>query len=242
MVSCAILTPAEVLKQNAQVLNRRKGEQSPTIKVFNQFRNNPSRLWRGYTALAARNLPFTALQFPVFEQLKEYFMKKRVIQKDDNSVNGILERGMITATSAAIAGSGSAWITTPIDVVKTRIMLAAADEPRAVESKAKGASWLSHGVQGSRKSGWTVARDILTQEGTRGLFRGAILRSAWTAMGSGLYLGCYETGRHYLEMSRKASEAQEGDHVMQRNWKDVKTGIGRSRSQDVVKKSAWQDD
>jgi hypothetical protein len=72
------------------------------------------------------------------------------------------------------------------------------------------------------------------------LFRGALLRAGWTSIGSGLYLGCYESGRHYLEKNRR--DAKEGDPLMQRDWSNVKVGIGRSRSQDVVKKSAWQED
>ena len=144
--------------------------------------------------------------------------------------------------SAAIAGSGAAWITTPIDVVKTRIMLAAGsgDDGIKGEAKTKGSKLLLEGVQGSRKSGFIVAREVLKADGVRGLFRGALLRAGWTSIGSGLYLGCYETGRHYLEKNRR--DAKEGDHIMKRDWSDVKVGIGGSRSQDVVKKSAWQDD
>lgn len=243
LVSCAILTPAEVLKQNAQMLGSSK-RGSTSLQVLKTFRRQPSRLWRGYTALAARNLPFTALQFPVFESLKEYFMAKRKAKKGGKPVDGILERASITALSAGIAGSGAAWITTPIDVVKTRIMLAAGsgDDPLAKpDPKSKQSSLLMHGIQGSgRKSGLAVARDVLKTEGVRGLFRGALLRGCWTALGSGLYLGCYEGGRFYLEDNRKG--AKEGDHLMQRDLSNAKVGIGGSRSQDVVKKSAWQDD
>lgn len=242
LVSCAILTPAEVLKQNAQMLSSGK-RGSTSLEVFKQFRKQPTKLWRGYTALAARNLPFTGLQFPAFESLKEYFMQKRVAQNGGRPVDGILERGGITALSAGIAGSAAAWITTPIDVVKTRIMLAAGsgdDNPKTTEAKSKTSNFLLHGAQGSRKSGFIVAREILKTHGVRGLFRGALLRACWTSLGSGLYLGCYESGRFYLEKSR--STVREGDHLMQRDWSEVQVGIGRSRSQDVVKKSAWQDD
>ncbi|OAP60957.1 hypothetical protein AYL99_05959 [Fonsecaea erecta] len=242
LVSCAILTPAEVLKQNAQMLSARGKRTSTSLEVFRHFRKNPSRLWRGYTALAARNLPFTALQFPAFEFLKGYFMQRRKDRNGGKPVDGIAERARITAMSAAIAGSGSAWITTPVDVVKTRIMLAAGsgdDGPRT-DPKGKASKFLMGGVQGSRKSGLIVARDILKTEGVRGLFRGALLRACWTSLGSGLYLGCYEGGRFYLEKNRM--EEREGDHLMQRDWSKVKVGIGSSRSQDVVKKSAWQED
>ena len=242
LVSCAILTPAEVIKQNAQMVDRDSmGRKiSPTAYVFKQFRKRPFQLWRGYTALAARNLPFTALQFPAFEKLKLFFMEKRKASKGDKPVDGILERASITAMSAGIAGSAAAWITTPIDVVKTRIMLNAGRESTKVQGETVAPNWLTHGAAGARKSGFAVAKEVLKSDGVQGLFRGAALRGVWTALGSGLYLGSYEGGRFYLEESRK--EKSEGDHVMQRDWSKVKVGIGPSRSQgDNVKKSAWQE-
>ena len=243
LVSCAILTPAEVLKQNAQVVLKdgKSKRGSPTIEVLKNFRKQPTKLWRGYTALAARNLPFTALQFPVFEHLKEYFIAKRKRKNDGKPIDGIFERASITAMSASIAGSGAAWITTPIDVVKTRIMLAAGDETsKAAPEKSSGSE--ADGKRAIRKSGWVIGREVLRNEGLKGIFRGALLRSSWTAMGSGLYLGCYEGGRFYLERQRKDSKTNEGDFLMKKDLRDIKVGIGRSRSQEVVKKSAWQED
>jgi solute carrier family 25 S-adenosylmethionine transporter 26 len=243
LVSCAILTPAEVLKQNAQVVLKdgKSKRGSPTLEVLKHFRRQPTKLWRGYTALAARNLPFTALQFPVFEHLKQYFLTRRTKKNDGKPVESIFERASITAMSGSIAGSGAAWITTPIDVVKTRIMLAAGEESSKPAPETSGGSE-GPGKKPTRKSGWLVGKEVLRNEGLRGIFRGALLRSVWTAMGSGLYLGCYEGGRFYLEDSRKDTKANEGDFLMKRDPKDVKVGIGRSRSQEVVKKSAWQDD
>lgn len=243
LVSCAILTPAEVIKQNAQMVDRDSmGKKvSPTSYVFKKFRSQPTQLWRGYTALAARNLPFTALQFPVFEKLKTYFMDRRKKSKGGKPVDGIAERAGITAISASVAGSGSAWITTPIDVVKTRIMLAAGEETKKPKGDTAAPDWLKHGAAGSRKSGFTVAKEVFQKEGVRGLFRGAALRGAWTAMGSGLYLGSYEGGRFYLEDARK--KKNEGEPIMERDYSKIQVGIGPSRSQGRdVKKSAWQDD
>ena len=203
-------------------------------------------MWRGYGALAARNLPYTALQFPIFEHLKKSFLAKRKNSKDGKSANTILERAVITAGSAAIAGSGSAWITTPIDVIKTRIMLSASKETgQQPASTEKRGGLLGMVETSNRKSATAIAREILKQEGISGLFRGAALRSLWTAMGSGLYLGVYESGRFYLEDDRKAREAREGDSLMQKSkdWSKQKVGVGASRSQgDKIRKSAWQDD
>lgn len=240
MVSCAILTPAEVLKQNAQVIVQDgKGSRSTTLQVLKKFKNNPNQLFRGYTALAARNLPFTGLQFPLFEHLKGYFLARRNAKKGSDAPMTIPERAGITAMSASIAGSGAAWITTPIDVVKTRMMLAASKSSEKPEQKDM-SKLLSHGLgRSTGKSPFAIAGDVFKKEGVKGLFRGALLRAVWTSIGSGLYLGCYEGGRFYLEENRKNND---GDHVMQKDYKDVKVGIGKSRSQETVKKSAWQDD
>lgn len=59
LVSCAILTPAEVIKQNAQMVQNKPGEPriNATLQTLQRFRSNPLALWRGYAALAGRNLP-----------------------------------------------------------------------------------------------------------------------------------------------------------------------------------------
>lgn len=240
LVSCAILTPAEVIKQNAQVIQNEIKGTSPTIQVIKEFRKNPFRLWSGYTALAGRNLPFTALQFPIFEHLKTYFITRRQKQKG-GKVDGILERASITAMSAGLAGSGAAWITTPVDVIKTRMMLSAGKQDHSkIDTKDLG-KFLTEGLASKSSKGiFATAKDIAKTDGFTGFFRGAALRAVWTALGSGLYLGVYEGGRFYLEDSRKP---QDGDHLMQKDWSNQKVGVGRSRSQgDNVRKSGWQDE
>jgi len=57
----------------------------------------------------------------------------------------------------------------------------------------------------SRKGSLTVAREVINESGIKGLFRGGILRAAWTALGSGLYLGVYESGRVWLSDRRVAA-------------------------------------
>jgi len=38
----------------------------------------------------------------------------------------------------------------------------------------------------------------MAESGVKGLFRDGSLRAAWTALGSGLYLGVYESGGVWL--------------------------------------------
>ena len=189
-----------------------------TIRALRKF-NSPTQLWRGYTALAGRNLPFTAMQFPVFEHLRtsiHAYRRNRGVE-----TGSMWESALVTAISAGSAGSVAAVLTTPIDVVKTRIMLSAADhdQPKGkdqqkvvkeIESQGKDAKAeivkAQQAARGGRASGLAVGREILRTEGVKGLFRGGALRGLWTALGSGLYLGVYESGRRYLEERRTGAD------------------------------------
>ena len=235
LVSCAILTPAEVIKQNAQMVdnspNKGKPRINATIQTMRRFRSNPLALWRGYTALAGRNLPFTAMQFPMFERIREGIKKYR----DDRGLrtNTLLEGGLITAVSAGTGGSISAVITTPIDVVKTRIMLTAAESAASDQKPGKSAKDMLVDATGksiqeakqslnemmknvtkpvTRKTSMQIAREIVHENGVKGLFRGGLLRGAWTMIGAGLYLGVYESGRIYLA-ERRGEKAGEDDYL-----------------------------
>jgi solute carrier family 25 S-adenosylmethionine transporter 26 len=237
LVSCAILTPAEVIKQNAQMVQAGSSTNA-TLQTLAKFRSNPLALWRGYTALAGRNLPFTALQFPMFEKLKETIRKYRDAR--GKTTGTIFESGLITAVSAGAAGTVAAVVTTPIDVVKTRIMLSAAEdavkEVSSAESKPKGGpdrlvDAFGEKVESSKetvksaaknlnplinpeakgkKSAWKIGKEIMDEKGVRGLWRGGALRGVWTFVGSGLYLGVYESGRVYLA-SRRGEDVDEAD-------------------------------
>ncbi|KAL9092272.1 MAG: hypothetical protein Q9165_004446 [Trypethelium subeluteriae] len=269
LVSCAILTPAEVIKQNAQMVDRstNKGIQgSATMQTLARFKSSPLSLWRGYTALAGRNLPFTALQFPLFEQLKKMLTAHRQRTRQERNISGssvsggdrkregslpVVEHGIVTAISAGLAGSVAAWVTTPVDVVKTRVMLAAGEEgarkaeqiarerekeqqkarrnndngerskPLADKAKERlemGKNGLKDalgGAQGDiwkKKGSWEIAREVVKENGVKGLFRGGALRSVWTMLGSGLYLGVYESGRIWL--ARRRGENVDEDDIL----------------------------
>ncbi|KAF4553364.1 putative mitochondrial carrier protein 12 [Elsinoe fawcettii] len=215
IVTCAILTPAEVLKQNAQMLavNRAanspilpgpgKGLSSPVMQVLQQMKQQPLKLWSGYTALLARDLPLTMLQFPAFEYLKEVLTAHQSNKHalDDRSLD-LFERAWISGLSGGIAGSAAAWITTPFDVVKTRIMLEAGAQTslRAGPDPVVG-SLEDNGPQRrqTEKSMYRVWKDVFQEEGIRGMFRGGSIRTLFTLCGNGLFFTFYESARFYLQ-------------------------------------------
>jgi solute carrier family 25 S-adenosylmethionine transporter 26 len=147
----------------------------------------------------------------MFEYLKTRFKDHR---KNQGTFTGSLtETAVITALSAGSAGSVAAVITTPVDVVKTRIMLSAAGENSENEAKKQvekarqqGQSLKELASQKgvTKKSSFAVAREVVEESGLKGLFRGGTLRASWTAIGSGLYLGVYESGKIWLENRHKA--------------------------------------
>lgn len=195
MVLDGHLTPSEVKSRSNSTSTKAAARttKAPLVSTFG----------RSYLALAGRNLPFTALQFPIYESLRETFGKwaglsagthkedggvedvrssehfRRKAAQAGSSVTGeFTKAGLVAGGSAAIAGSFAAVVTTPIDVAKTRIML---------DTGADGV--------GKHLGVVNTMKQIVVKEGWKGLLKGAALRGAWTALGAGVYLGSYEAGR-----------------------------------------------
>lgn len=259
MASCLVLTPAEVIKQNAQMIRSSPGPgpgpsrgwtNSTSIQAFRKLAapgdaGGPARrLLAGYTALLARNLPFTALQFPMFEAVRRRIWESRDSQaratptaKDGRDgvagggerkveqgavARGLLETGLVNGASAALSGAVAAVVTSPADTVKTRMMLLAGEQrqqrarlekqeqgQRDPGAKATTRKQLEGAVRRQGLSGMQVARLIYQEKGVHGLFRGGLLRAAWTALGSGLYLGTYEVAKVWLKGSSGVGDADD---------------------------------
>jgi solute carrier family 25 (mitochondrial S-adenosylmethionine transporter), member 26 len=210
MSSCLVLTPAEVIKQNAQMVEtgssaKHSGSRTSTSMLALRqlgaggLGSTMRKLSSGYTAMVARNLPFTALQFPIFEYVRNHAWDRRR-RADQGGRRSLWETGLVTGTSAGFAGSIAAVVTTPMDVVKTRMMLSGG------EGEAEGGG----DAKKQRSSGYAVARRVYAEKGLPGLFRGAILRAVWTAVGSGLYLGMYEVSKVWLTRDKGGDSDDDG--------------------------------
>lgn len=136
------------------------------------------------------------MQFPVFEALK-----KRLLDRESTP----LRTGVSAGVSAGAAGCVAAVVTTPVDVVKTKVMLYPGEGKYGSSSRER-AGGFSGRAQRGRKSALTVVRDVVREEGWKGLMRGGLMRGGWTAIGSGLYLGSYEAAKVWL---RKGSEVEQ---------------------------------
>lgn len=245
LASCLVLTPAEVIKQNAQMLKSGHPTQHASSTSSGGWRNSPSvqalrmvsqgggasgaahRLLTGYGALVARNLPFTAMQFPIFEAVRRRLWDRRDARSTTTTTardgsggvgggerkiergavgRGLLETGAVNGVSAAASGAVAAVVTTPTDVVKTRMMLSAGDDNKG-ETHGKAGEAAKSAPRRQNMGGMQVARLIYQERGIKGLFRGGLLRAGWTAVGSGLYLGTYEVAKVWLKGTADEDEA-----------------------------------
>ncbi|CAI5459024.1 unnamed protein product [Closterium sp. Yama58-4] len=110
ITSSAILVPKEVIKQRMQA-----GAAGSAWQVLQQTvaGEGVAGLYSGYTAALLRNLPTNVLNFSTFEYLKMAILHVR---------RATALRPHESMAAGAVAGALSAALTTPLDVVKTRLM------------------------------------------------------------------------------------------------------------------------
>ncbi|XP_014600248.1 PREDICTED: S-adenosylmethionine mitochondrial carrier protein-like isoform X2 [Polistes canadensis] len=102
MVACIVRVPVEVMKQRKQAY------------LLDQGNFSMKFLYRGYWSTVLRDMPFSLIQFPLWEYFKNIL--SLYVQRDVYPFE--------SATCGSLAGAFSAALTTPLDVAKTRIMLA----------------------------------------------------------------------------------------------------------------------
>lgn len=109
MMACLIRVPVEVVKQRAQVYN------TNSLAVLNRTikQSGISGLYRGYKSTIFREIPFSIIQFPIWESSKLAWARWK------RSEIGTYE----TMICGSFSGAISAFLTTPLDVAKTHIML-----------------------------------------------------------------------------------------------------------------------
>jgi len=111
IMACIIRVPVEVVKQRQQA-----GVHSSSIHLLQSVLKSEGfiGLYRGYRTTVLREIPFAFIQFPLWEWTKKTWSKRqnRDVSPWQSSICG------------AFSGGIAAAVTTPLDVAKTRIILA----------------------------------------------------------------------------------------------------------------------
>lgn len=166
VAACVVRVPAELIKQRTQV----GGGQGPIKIVLQVIKNNgPAGLYQGYRSTVLREIPFSLIQFPIWEILKDFTARFSNISTSVQS-----------AVCGFCAGAIAAGLTTPLDVAKTRIMLAADGELAA------------------RGKICPVLLQIYRNEGIKSLFLGVKPRVAYISIGGFVFLGSYDFVKSFM--------------------------------------------
>ncbi|XP_042019026.1 S-adenosylmethionine carrier 1, chloroplastic/mitochondrial-like isoform X3 [Salvia splendens] len=113
--SSIVRVPTEVIKQRIQTGQFASAPEAVRVIVAKEgFRG----LFAGYGSFLLRDLPFDAIQFCIYEQLRIGYKLAFLMLQARRDLNGP-ENAIIGAFAGAITGA----VTTPLDMVKTRLMI-----------------------------------------------------------------------------------------------------------------------
>ncbi|GAA5876467.1 hypothetical protein JCM16303_003545 [Sporobolomyces ruberrimus] len=179
IAACMIRVPTEVVKQRSQTSTVKGQNGSWTVAKQVWQTAGVKGFYRGFGSTVAREIPFTCLQFPLYERLKLLLAQRRTVSGKVSDLPAYE-----AALCGSLAGGVAAGLTTPLDVVKTRIML--------------GQNRTSNSSTSSSGGILATMRSIYTLEGPKALFRGIVPRVLWISGGGAVFLGVYEQGKKLL--------------------------------------------
>jgi len=179
MLACSlVLVPGEVIKTRLQT-----GMVSSLIQGITQAikQDGIAGLFAGYYATMLRDVPYTMFELGLYENIKTLIRKTQ-------KRNTLTQQEELAA--AAFTGGFTGFVTTPLDLIKTKLMM---------QSTSGGGQY--KGVADAFSS-------IYKAGGINGLFVGSAARVAWLLPFTTIYLGIYEAcKRQILAKKTKAAAA-----------------------------------
>ncbi|XP_075985513.1 S-adenosylmethionine mitochondrial carrier protein homolog [Anticarsia gemmatalis] len=174
VLACLIRVPTEIVKQRKQTYVGTKSKSALSI-LANAYKTEGIRrgVYRGFSSTVLRDLPFSFIELPTWELLKT------MVREHNNGEITSFQSGIC----GSIAGGFAAGVTTPLDLAKTRIMLADTLSDNKL-----------HKLRIS-----SVLADIYVSAGVRGLFAGITPRISMVMIGGFFFFGMYEETKRVFE-------------------------------------------
>lgn len=151
-----------------------------------------SALTYGYKETLFRDLPFSALQFAFYEKFRRLAITYN--NSDDLPVS-------LELCTGAAAGGLAGTLTTPLDVIKTRIQTATIDTAGPHKHLTRDSAAGAVGKMMHRFSTLGALHSIYSNEGVLGVFSGVGPRLIWTGIQSSIMLLLYQVALKNLESS-----------------------------------------
>uniref|UniRef100_A0A7N0T9K8 S-adenosylmethionine transporter n=1 Tax=Kalanchoe fedtschenkoi TaxID=63787 RepID=A0A7N0T9K8_KALFE len=177
-----VRVPTEVVKQRMQTGQFTSAPNAVRLIVANEGYKG---LYAGYRSFLLRDLPFDAIQFCIYEQIRIGY--KLAAKRDLNDA----ENALIGAFSGALTGA----LTTPLDVIKTRLM---------VQGSANQYSGIVNCVQ-----------TIVKEEGAGALLKGIQPRVLWIGIGGSIFFGVLERTKKLLAAQRPDYKKNSSDSKLE---------------------------
>jgi solute carrier family 25 S-adenosylmethionine transporter 26 len=177
VAACLVRVPTEVIKAKMQT-SATKLSLGNTVRATLRERygtglltNLTGGLYRGYGMTLFREIPFCMIQFPLYEHAKKTWAEGQ----------GCPTTPLQAATCGSASGAVAGAVTTPLDVLKTRLMLGADHE----------------GIP--YKNVRDVWQRTLATEGRSALWHGVQPRVFWISLGGFLFFGAYESAKSVVQ-------------------------------------------
>ena len=176
------LTPTEIVKQRLQAAGTSAASASAVIKGIYTQSGMPG-FYTGFTGLLARDLPYRAMQLPMYEVAREMYAKQYCQNRELRAHEAMLV--------GAAVGMFAAGLTTPFDVVKSRMMVGTAG---------------SQGVT-------SILRDVYAQAGVQGVFKGWQQRVGYLGLNNAIFFNIYEFARGAFAAQNASPPKKDGQKI-----------------------------
>ena len=158
-----VRVPTEVVKQRMQM--GQFSSATAAVKAILRSEGLRKGLYAGYGSFMLRDLPFDAIEFIAYEQARSAW--RAAASRELNAAE--------TSAVGALAGVATAVLTTPLDVIKTRLM--------------------TQGAGGAYKGVVDCALRIAREEGPAAFFKGVGPRVTWIGIGGSVFFTCLEAAK-----------------------------------------------
>jgi len=202
VMACLVRVPTENVKQNLQA-----GRYSSTRQALTAIAAESggrmfglSAFYTGYWTTCMREIPFSFIQFPMWEGIKSTLAEQQ----------GYPATSLQSSFAGSFSGGVAAALTTPLDVIKTRYVVV----PVHVCGCGTRCTWtellfflllltcrlmLKHCADGKLYNGpvHTFQR-IMHEEGSTAFMKGVVPRVFWISLGGFVFFGAYEKSKIFL--------------------------------------------
>lgn len=178
-----VTNPLEIVKVRLQLSSGEQQSDAWAVMERMGVMENPAELYRGAIACAVRDSSFSAILFPCYASSKVWLA-------DETTLAGAL----LFFVAGTLAAAPAAFLTTPADVLKTRLqqdrgLTLTADEDECVADPTAG---LLAGTPNSDEGALAMGRRIVSEEGMGVLWQGGLERVLRSAPQFGVTLALYE--------------------------------------------------